>query len=355
MLGWLFRCGRRTPLICGVAALLCAQVLVRLGSIVQAGCVVVQTETPFDPFKYLPVGARLQRPEKDVVSADLDGDGRKEIVLFYVRGDTPDEYQANILVLKQTGNGYGKFWEDIYKGSEGFGELTGIYDLRRSGRPQIVVYRTIGASCYGVLDIYEYRRGKLEAIAGDWGSREVCREVVIEDLDGDGVPEIIIRGRKNHGENHDIYRWNGRRYTRSNNEFPWYYDGELETLLHALRSPVLLPVSAREMWIVQAVEIYMLQQRFSEAIQLCQEILQMIDDPQLTAPNVRLKGGETPEMLARISQYFEVEKLEGKATIHRLLGDVHKAAGDIEQAEEYYRKADELRAKAKERRSKLLH
>src|SRR3977135_193120 len=44
---------------------------------------VPQTDTKFDPLKYLPAGASLSNPEKNVVFADLDGDGKQEVIIFY--------------------------------------------------------------------------------------------------------------------------------------------------------------------------------------------------------------------------------------------------------------------------------
>lgn len=314
-----------------------------------------QVVLPLNPWDYLPAGAKIKDPNKDVVLADLDGDGPAEVIIFYTLGETPDDHKANVLVLKRKGGEYVWFWEDVYEGSWGFADPTGVFDVTKSGRPQIVIFRTIGASCYGAFDIYEYREGAIKAVVGDWGARDVCREVALKDIDGDGLPEIVIEGRKAHGELDEIYRWNGKRYVRSDNEYPHYYNSALEDLLIAIRSPEPLPVSAREMWGRQALRIYQLQRRFSQAIELGQELLRIIEDPQLTVPSSRVKGDEPAEVLQRIRALFEVEKLQGKAAIYRLLGDMYKAGGRSEQAEEHYRKADELETEAKEKRSKPPH
>lgn len=38
-----------------------------------------------------------------------------------------------------------------------------------------------------------------------------------------------------------------------------------------------------------------LQKRYSEAIQICGDVLRMIDDPSASKPNADLQGSETPK------------------------------------------------------------
>lgn len=265
-----------------------------------------QTDATFDPLKYLPAGAKIGNRDKDVVFADLDGDGQQEVVIFYALGSSPNDTKANILVLKPHGTDYAQLWENVYDGSWGFAEPSGVYDLNRSGRPQIVAYRTIGASCPGVLDIYEYRNGSIKRITGDWADNGQCQGAEIKDL-------------------------------------------------NAIYTPEAVPTSARIVWGKQAVEIYILQRRYPEAIRLCEEMLRMIDDPRLSVPNAVIKGDETPEQLNRIMEWFEVQKIEGKATVYGLLGDSYKAAGKLQEARQWHDKAEEFRSEAKERRSRLPH
>jgi hypothetical protein len=54
----------------------------------------------FDPFQYLPPGAKIKDRRKDVVFADLGGDGQKDVVIFYTVGTGPNDHKANILVLE---------------------------------------------------------------------------------------------------------------------------------------------------------------------------------------------------------------------------------------------------------------
>jgi tetratricopeptide (TPR) repeat protein len=317
--------------------------------------VISQTDATFDPLKYLPAGAKISNRDKDVVFADLDGDGLQEVIIFYTLGVAVNDTKANILVLKPHSTGYVRLWENAHEGSWGFSDPSGVYDLNKSGRPQIIAYRKIGASCPGVLDIYEYRNGAIKRITGDWADNGQYQGAEVRDLNGNGIQEIIILFPPNHFVNPNIYRWDGKRYVRSNSEFPGYYNSKLEELLQAIYTPEAAPVPARVVWSKQAVEIYILQRRYSEAIQFCEKVLRMIDDPALTVPNAVIKGVETPEQLNRIMASFEVQKTEGKAVVHRLLGDSYKAAGNLQQTREQYMKADQLDSEAKESASKLPH
>jgi hypothetical protein len=275
----------------------------------------------FDPSKYLPSGSKLKDTSKDVVFADLLGDGAREAVIFYTVGESSNDHQANILVLRPHGSGYQRFWENSFEGSWGFDAPTGVYDLNKTGRPQIVVYRTIGASCPGVLEIYEYFKGRIQRITGAWADNGQCQSVKIEDLDGNGVPEIIVRSR-NYGVNQDIYRWTGRKYDLSNARFPQYYNPELKKLLKGFEAPQVLPASGRLQLASQIVGIFIIQRRFTEAVAFCRRLLEILKNPALT----------------------EADRPQGQSTaaVYRLLGDTYKAASNREKAKRYYRRADEL-------------
>jgi hypothetical protein len=254
-------------------------------------------------------------------------------------------------VLEHIGSDYSQLWEDSHVGSQGFADPTGVYEVNKNGKPQIVAYRTIGASCPGVLDIYQFGSGAIERITGDWIGK--CQsELEIKDLNGDETREIIFRELK-YGVSPDIYSWNGKRYVRSNRQFPQYYDDELGKLVKYIHSPNALPTTARTTWCKQACQILIVQKRYSEGIRLCGDVLRMVDDPSITTPNSIARGDEPPEEKDRAAASFEVEKTQGKAAIHDFLGDLHKAAGNSSQAQIHYRRARILKREAAERGSKL--
>ncbi|MFN2455323.1 MAG: FG-GAP repeat domain-containing protein [Pyrinomonadaceae bacterium] len=298
----------------------------------------IQSGTEFDPYKYLPVGSTITNPNKDVVFADLDGDKRHEVIIFYGISNTNMSPSVGLLVLKLDGTEYSKQWEKIYDFGV-FGEPSGVYDLNGNGKPQIIVYRIIGASCPGKLDIYESHKGKIEPITGAWANDSgQCQSVEIKDLDNDGHSEIIVKVQ-NYGVNPDIYRWDRTQYVKSNDKFPQYYDNDLAKLIQEIYAKEEVPAADRVMWCKQAVEIYLLQHRYTEAIQLCNETIRIIDDPKLTIPNRIIRKEDSPEEKAQIITSFEREKAEEKAKIHRLLGNIYKASGDTRQTESQYLEA----------------
>jgi hypothetical protein len=275
----------------------------------------------FDPFRYLPRGAKIKDRDKDVIFADLATDGAQEAIIFYTVGESNNDYKANILVLHSKGTGYEPFWENSLEGSSGFAPPTGVYDLNKTGRPQIVAYRQIGASCPGIFDIYEWFSGALERITGPWADNGQCQSVAIKDLDGTGTPEIIVRIR-NYGVNQDIYRWNGKRYVLSNGRFPNYYNSELEELLKGANSPRIMPASSKLQLANQIVGVYIIQRRFDAAVAFCRELLEKLQNPALTQADMPLD--------------------RAKANMYRLMGDIHKAAGNKRMANNYYTKAGAL-------------
>jgi hypothetical protein len=310
------------------------------------GPVISQSPQKFDVFKYLPAGASLRNPDKDIVFADLDADGKNEVVIFYtiVKGQ---DHKANILVLKSSSAYYSTFWEDAYDRSSGFADPTGVYDLNSIGRPQIVTYRLIGASCPGVLDIYQYANGAIEKITGDWSG--TCQsDLEIKDLDGDGIREIIFR-RLKYGASRDIYRWNGTQYILSNVQFAQSYTGELDELLQNIYSGNPFPAPIRVNWCKQAVQTYLLQKRYSEAEDLCKALLQIIDDPNLTIPNSVINGRESSEQINRITMSLDIDRINGKAAVNHLLGDIHKARGDLKLSQRHYKVAQTLEREARDK------
>ena len=309
-----------------------------------------QNKADFDLYKYIPPGSIISNPDKDVVFADLDGDKQQEVIIFYTHGSTNNDSKTGVMVLKKSGADYNKVWEQTYQDSRGFDDPSGVYDLNGSGRPQIIAYRTIGASCPGILEIYESYKGKIERITGPWtGNKGECQRVEIKDLDSDGIPELIIR-TQNYGVNPDVYRWNGKQYVKSNYRYPEYFNELLIGLIQDIRSQKV-PTATRETWCKQAAEIYLLQHRYTEAISLCDEVLGTIDNPELTIPSMVIKENDTPEQREQIRVLFAQEKTRGKAAIYHLMGDIYKAAGDLQQASKEYEVEQKLQLEAKEVRS----
>ena len=277
-------------------------------------CSVQADALQFDPTRYLPPGGKIRDEQKDVVFADLCADGKKDIVVFYSIGGSSSDHKAAIMVLRQDGTNYERFWEGSYEDSWGFAAPSGVYDLNGTGKPQIVAYRTIGASCPGILDIYECVDGGIKRITGHWADNGQCQSVKIEDLNGDGIPEIIVRTR-NYGVNEDIYCWRGGRYVKSDGHFPEYYNAELREMVEAESPDKQIPASWRLGLGEQIVGIYLIQRRFDPALKFAKELLRVIRDPNRTSSDLP----------------------EGQATasVNRLIAKIYRSSGDLRRAREY--------------------
>ena len=309
---------------------------VALALLAASGQCQAQSAYPISPTSYLPPGATIQDREKHLVTADLDADGRQEVVIFYSLGEDT-ERKNNILVLELSEEGYRRSWsqEDEY-GSLWFADPTGVRRIRRGERLQIVAYRQIGSSCQGMLSVFEMGDRVVRRITPDWGG--YCQNHLrLEDLDGDGNQEIIFK-KYNRGVNPDIYRWNGQEYVQANQDFPAYYDGELRKVTKACKSDGVYPASARVSWCKQAVEIYLLQERHPEALAIARQLLAMIDDERT---GYWIKGEDmSGTSLSRL------DKRRAKADAYDLLANTFRAIGNQKEAAENERTAAELRNQA---------
>ena len=295
-----------------------------------------QSADPISPTSYLPPGATIQDREKHLVTADLDADGRQEVVIFYSLGEDT-ERKNNILVLELSEEGYRRSWsqEDEY-GSLWFADPTGVRRIRRGERLQIVAYRQIGVSCQGMLSVFEMGDRVVRRITPDWGG--YCQNHLrLEDLDGDGNQEIIFK-KYNRGVNPDIYRWNGQEYVQANQDFPAYYDGELRRMTKACKSDGVYAASARVSWCKQAVEVYLLQERHPEALAIARQLLAMIDDERT---GYWIKGKDMSG-----TSLSQLDKRLARADAYDLLANTFRAIGNQKEAAENERTAAELRNQA---------
>jgi len=309
--------------------------------------------TSSGPFKYLPEGATIADQSRDVVFADIDGDGQKEQIIFYSLVKSRSDRKAGVLVLKRSGGDYVRVWEKVYDDSGGFGPPTGVYDPGRSDKLQIFSYRTIGASCPGVLDIFENRGGKIEQVSTPWSQKGGCQVAEVNDLNGNGTNQLVIKSKDSGVLTTDIYVWNGQNYVERDTDYSQFYTSELGQLFQDIHAKRALPVSARVALSRQAARIYVLQRRYTEAIQLLDAVLPMIDDPNFTQPNSTIAEDASSKQKEKMSAWFEVEKNEAKSAIHRLLSDTLKSAGDVQRARKELMEAQTLQSLASDEKAKM--
>jgi hypothetical protein len=152
---------------------------------------------------------------RNIVAADLDGDGNDEVVVLGSDGETPHVTSAELRVLTIRGGSLDVLaktrWNDA-EATQGFGLATG--DVDGDGRVDIVTggFAQSDATERGELGVWRLDGGELHATAkttftqGGWTSTRV-NAVAVADLDGDGRAEIVTAGR--HGMFRDKTREEG--------------------------------------------------------------------------------------------------------------------------------------------------
>ncbi len=233
-------------------------------------------------------------------------------------------------VLVTSSNGGEALWKHEEDGN-GFGEATGLQNILRLNEPQILVYRTIGASCQGTLAVYRFSGSEPQSLSAPWDGS--CQnDLRLEDLDGDGIPEITYLPNP-HLLVRDIYKWNGTRFVLANASFPDYYTSALNDAVGDALNPSPFPASARIAWAQEAVRLFIIQRRFDEGLRVCDRLRVILSDASLTLPNAT--GAYAPGMA-------EKEQRGKRAAVYHMKGDLYAAAGDQAAAEREYAKEKEI-------------
>lgn len=288
------------------------------------------TGEKFNPYSYIPRGSKVPDPAKDVVFADLEGNGSKEAVILYL-APNGKFVKPSIKVLQKRGRAWQETWRTISNGGQYFIPPSGVYDMLKTGRPQIISYIAVGASCGGLLGIYEFDPldGAIQAI-GSWPKGTCVHKLEVKDLDGDGTPEIIFT-ETNYGTIPHIYWWNGEHFDLSDSNFPDYYNPELRRLV---KEALERNSPARLMWGRMAFQIYMLQHRYGEAIEFCQRLLSISHSRASTgSPSSTAPASETADATSAI--------------FHRWMGEAYKSLNQLPQARREFEMAQALDIKAK--------
>lgn len=178
----------------------------------------------FDPYSYLPENTKIAtiKPEikksfgekgvqDAVIFNDIDNDNKREVVIFYtLPRKIYGEDWANVLVLEEQDEGYKKLWEDKRSVAISINPLSGVWDINKDEKPEIVAARWVGASFGGYLDIFQWDGSKFVKLNGGWNLKNDIRAIELEDVDRDGVVEIIILHRFSYP---DVYKWEKDKYS----------------------------------------------------------------------------------------------------------------------------------------------
>jgi len=152
----------------------------------------------------------LQSPDgeaeghKAIAAEDLDGDGERELVVGY-RGP---EQGSGVFIAHRTPQGWQKVW---HKENTGLPELDvlGVEDLTGDGRPEIIIGWIIGASAGNQLEVLTYTKPEKDgdpSYAALWQTG--YHRLEVGDFDGDNRREIALWAKDTGPAMAvEVYRW----------------------------------------------------------------------------------------------------------------------------------------------------
>ncbi len=239
-----------------------------------------------------------------VIQEDLDGDGIEEVVIFYTQHE-----KCTVVVFKwnDSKNRYVKIWEWTDYGI-GFDTISNLWDVNGGGKRELVLFRWLGASAGGALDIFEWGENAFKKISPDWNVD--VKAVEFRDLDHDGVDEIILSHRF---DLPTIYQWNGKSYASANKKFPAIFESETKKYAGlALSNDPRFSSSDLVTYCEFAIHGLVYQEKYKEALTLCNTVADM----------ARLQN-----------DHMLLSKL------YVLMGDVYREMNRLEEGLAWYKKA----------------
>jgi hypothetical protein len=167
-----------------------------------------------DPLRLLPESAEPLHQ----ASAELNGDGRPEVIVLTGWGGAPnrlgyDFLQLFVITTNQDGS-YDVAWQSEQLPTER-GEPLEVRDLNGDALPEVLSMQAMGAAgqCLYILSWQNSGYGWLTPQGGHFDGQTAFGEVGarVEDRNGDGLPEILA----SYGpvaKYTDIYAWSGQAY-----------------------------------------------------------------------------------------------------------------------------------------------
>ncbi len=182
--------------------------------------------------KLLPAGAKLVVPAypagaKAIQQADVDGDGKEEVVVTYSIGSNPAQLKVSVFkedkeVWTYDGQGYGL-------------DCFSITDLTGDKKPELLLGWTVGASAGNGLDIFTWDQNTMKRLTGIG-----YHKLEIEDMPGangtDGKVEIAI-WQKDTGEAYviKVMRWQDNDLALAEDVYPYYFKRVVEYYSHKVK------------------------------------------------------------------------------------------------------------------------
>lgn len=182
--------------------------------------------------KLLPAGAKLAVPAypagaKAIQKADVDGDGKEEVVVTYSIGSNPAQLKVSVFkedkeVWTYDGQGYGL-------------DCFSITDLTGDKKPELLLGWTVGASAGNGLDIFTWDHNTLKRVTGIG-----YHKLEIEDMPGpngtDGKAEIAL-WQKDTGQAYviEVLRWQDNDLALAEDVYPYYFKRVVEYYGHRVK------------------------------------------------------------------------------------------------------------------------
>lgn len=121
--------------------------------------------------------------ENDIDTLDLDNDGEMEYV---VRVKTKENHHPLSIIIVNNQDGNLVIKDEIKSVGEDFEEIK-YMDINNNGRLEIIVGVKAGENMSKGISIYEYKNGKATEAFEEYYS-----DYILEDIDNDGIKEMII-------------------------------------------------------------------------------------------------------------------------------------------------------------------
>jgi hypothetical protein len=281
--------------------------------------------------------------QKAILPVDLDRDGHQEVVVFLlVKGNRPscEKCKSSRILVAKPGEQAQKLWEsEVIDGNYWVFPPTSIEDVNADGNVEIVALCSAGTSAGGILNLYTWTGKGFVKLAGEWNRIGGIDGVEFQDLNGDGVNEIIIiHSTGAHQWNQglpDVYKWTGKSYQRSNATFPHYYSNRISEAEDSLYSddPIVRTSTLGARLAKLVVQGYYYQGDYDRVYEAYKKLLSF-------DPGYRTTKLGTPQE---------------SAAIHEIVGDSFLRDGNRRDALSEYKLTLELNPQAEHIKEKITH
>lgn len=268
-----------------------------------------------------------------ILSEDLDGDGRKELILVYKSNDICDDSYAKLMILKKGSS----IWEKIYdkesmfcRAAQGPVVKLDFLDITGDGAPEIFLSREMSLEVYITV---RDANGRPETGALGYSGRDSYEVGDMPDAYGkDGIQEIVLKGdlpKKQLGTM--VLRWNGFTIEDVTEEYPDYLKEEVEYW----KSQVAQYPESKMRW--DYLEFAQEKSKmFEEALKSCDKIIDLSEDVNQKS-NGQIKRAGVLTMLGRYDEAINTLKaMDQNDTVLYNTAGVYETMGEYDSAREIY-------------------